>query len=269
MPPPPSGEYRSPNGIFYKISGSREPLLLLHGLMVSGEMFDPLVELLQGQFRMVIPDLRGHGRSGHLPGPYDVPGLAGDLEAVLEHAGIESCEVLGYSHGGAVAQQFAYTCPTKVRRLFLVCTYACNVATLRERAEALTGQLLLSFLSPGTLAKIILRFARNEPNGQSEINPEQAKWMIRLMAQNRRAPMKEAARGLLTFDSRPWLAQIKAPTVVVGGAHDTAVPEHHFETLVKGIPGTRGILIQGAGHTLLWTHTAELAQIVRAESTQK
>ena len=120
MQPMLPGEYRAPNGIFYKVAGKGEPLLLLHGLMVSGEMFDPLVELLQGQFRMVVPDLRGHGRSGQLPGPYDVPGLAGDLEAVLEHAGVECCPVLGYSHGGAVAQQFAYTCPAKIRRLFLV-----------------------------------------------------------------------------------------------------------------------------------------------------
>ena len=135
--------------------------------------------------------------------------------------------------------------------------------------EALIGQFLLSFLSTGTLAKIILRFAGDEPSDQSGINPGQAKWMIRLMAQNRRAPMKEAAHALLTFDSRPWLAEIRASTVVVGGAHDLAVPQHHFEDLVNGIPGARGILIDRAGHALLWTHTAELAEIVKTESTQK
>jgi transposase len=70
------GEYRAPNGIFYKVTGNGEPLLLLHGLMVTGAMFDPLVVLLQSNFRMIIPDLRGHGQSGDLSGPYDDPGLS-------------------------------------------------------------------------------------------------------------------------------------------------------------------------------------------------
>ena len=56
---------------------------------------------------------------------------------------------------------------------------------------------------------------------------------------------------LLTFDSRPWLKEISAPTLVVGGTHDTAVPKHHFDTLVHGIPGAVGRLVDRAGHTLI------------------
>ncbi len=70
--PPPSGEYRASNGIFYRVEGNGAPLLLLHGLMVSGAMYDPLIELLRDQFRMLVPDLRGHGKSGNLADPYDV-----------------------------------------------------------------------------------------------------------------------------------------------------------------------------------------------------
>ncbi len=53
--------------------------------MATGAMFDPLVPLLQSNFRTIIPDLRGHGESGDPPGPYDVPSLTADLDAVLEH----------------------------------------------------------------------------------------------------------------------------------------------------------------------------------------
>jgi pimeloyl-ACP methyl ester carboxylesterase len=74
------GEYRTPNGIFYKVTGNGEPLLLLHGLMVTGAIFDPLVVLLQSNFRMIIPDLRGHGQSSDLSGPYDVSSLTADLD---------------------------------------------------------------------------------------------------------------------------------------------------------------------------------------------
>jgi pimeloyl-ACP methyl ester carboxylesterase len=85
------------------------------------------------------------------------------------------------------------------------------------------------------------------------------------MGVNHAPQMRAAARALVTFDSRPWLKDIRVPTLVVGGTHDAGVPRHHFDALVNGIPGARGILIERAGHTLLWTHTDELADIVQTQ----
>lgn len=260
---PPPGDDRAPNGVFYRVVGKGEPLLLLHGLMVSGAMFAPLVELLRDEFCMLIPDLRGHGRSGDLPGPYDVVGMTADLDAVLDHAGFEACAVLGYSHGGAVAQQLVHTRPDRVRRLMLTCTYACNVSTPRERLEASVLLALLAVVTPRTLATLIMRPAKPSTTGEIGLTRQQAAWLRAIMGANRRAPMRCAARGLVSFDSRPWLGEIRAPTLVVAGTHDSGVPRHHFDTLVNGIPGARGVLIERAGHTLIWTHTGELARIVR------
>ena len=251
--------------MFYRVAGAGEPLLLLHGLMVSGAMFDPLVERLQDHFRMIIPDLRGHGQSGELSGPYDVASLTADLDAVIEHAGLDSCAVLGYSHGGTVAQQLAHTRPTRVKQLLLVCTYAHNAATPRERIEAAALWMLLTLFTPRTLAKLIVRPSKPKPVGEIGLNEAQAVWLRALIAANRAAPMREAARGLVTFDSRPWLAEIGVPTCVIGGSHDTAVPRHHFDTLVDGIPGARGTLVERAGHALFLTHTRELAGIVEMQ----
>jgi len=74
---------------------------MLHGAMAAGAMFDPLIELLRDRFRMIIPDLRGHGKSGDLDGPYDVAALASDLDLVLAEARVNRCTVMDYSHGGA------------------------------------------------------------------------------------------------------------------------------------------------------------------------
>jgi 3-oxoadipate enol-lactonase len=82
--------------------------------MAAGAMFDPLIELLKDQFRMLIPDLRGHGKSGDLNGPYDVAALAADLDILLVEARFNRCAVMGYSHGGAIAQQLAHTRPAVV-----------------------------------------------------------------------------------------------------------------------------------------------------------
>jgi 3-oxoadipate enol-lactonase len=257
-------EYRASNGIFFRIVGDGEPLLLLHGLLASGAMFDPLVPLLQNGFRMLIPDLRGHGKSSDLPGPYDVPGLTADLEAVIAGAGLERCAVLGYSHGGAIAQQLAYTRPARVSRMMLACTYACNVATAREYMEAKIFLALLTVLSPRTLANLVIKPSSPKPTGAIGLTSEQASWLREILGANRSAPMRGAVRGLTTFDSRPWLKEIDLPTCVVGGADDAAVPRYHFDTLVNGIPGARGRLVERAGHTLIWTHTSELAEIIRA-----
>jgi pimeloyl-ACP methyl ester carboxylesterase len=258
----PAGAYeerRAPNGLYYRVTGRGTPLLLLHGLMASGLMFDPLVELLRDDFRLVIPDLRGHGQSGAMSGPYDVSALAGDLEAVLGDAGCARANVLGYSHGGAVAQELARAQPQAVAKLFLVCTYACNVATLREYVEGLAMVSLLSVVSPRTVADVMLRLGRSSMPGMTE---EKIARMTDIIGANDRQKMRAAAKGLLTFDSRPWLKDISVPALVVAGAQDAGVPAHHFMALMFGIPGALGTVVQGAGHTLLWTHTEELAGLI-------
>jgi 3-oxoadipate enol-lactonase len=215
---------------------------------------------------MLIPDLRGHGRSGDLSGPYDVAALAADLDIVLAEACFDRCMVMGYSHGGAVAQQFAHSRPAVVVKLILACTYACNVATLRERLEAGVLMTLLRFLSPGAIGNLIpLSVAEPSAAGPIGLTSKQAEWLQSMMAANGASAMRGAAGGLVTFDSRPLLKEITAPTLVVGGTHDTAVPQHHYDTLVSGIPGAVGRLIDRAGHMLAWTHTRELAEIISAQ----
>jgi 3-oxoadipate enol-lactonase len=249
---------RASNGIFYRVVGAGEPLLLLHGIMVSGDMFDPLVALLSDRFRMLIPDLRGHGKSGTLPGPYDVAALAADLDAVRTEAGFERCAIMGYSHGGAVAQQVARD-RLDVTKLYLCCTYACNASTLRERIEGEVASALLMLLSPGALAKIVFRTSKR---GRMGLAPQQTDHLRALMAANSARPMRGAVRGLVDFDSRLWLSEITAPTLVIGGADDHAVPRHHFDALLQGIPNAEGTLIDGADHTLIWTHTRQLADLI-------
>ena len=87
----------SVNGIFFRIERNGEPLLLIHGVMATGKMFDPLVELLRERFRMLIPDLRGHGRSSERGGPFDVEALASDLDVVLNEAHVYRTAVMSCS----------------------------------------------------------------------------------------------------------------------------------------------------------------------------
>ncbi len=254
---------RVPNGLAFREVGRGQPLLLLHGLMASGEMFDPLVERLRDSFKMLIPDLRGHGKSGDLGDPYDSATMARDVLRVMDDAGFSRGLVLGYSHGGTVAQELARARPAAVAGLFLACTYACNAMTLRERIE---GHVLLAvhtIISPQTLAKVIVR----QGPALSGMTDDQVTWLRGIISRNGRRQMRGAVRdGLLGFDSRPWLKTLAVPTLVIGGSGDRAVPRHHFDMLVASIPGARSREIEGAGHALMWTHTDQLASIIRSQA---
>jgi len=254
---------RGPNGLAFREVGRGRPLLLLHGLMAAGEMFDPLVERLQDDFRMLIPDLRGHAGSADLAPPYDSATMARDVMRLMDDVGFQRGFVLGYSHGGTVAQELARARPQAVAGMLLTCTYACNALTTRERIEGRILLALHTFVGPSVLAKVIVR----QGPTLGDMTAEQVAWLRGVIARNGRRQMRDAVRdGLLGFDSRRWLKDIAVPTLVIGGSADRAVPRHHFDMLVSSIPGARGREVDGAGHALIWTHTSQLTNIIRNQA---
>ncbi len=88
--------------------GDGTPLVLVHGLAVSGEMYAPIVPALARTRRLIIPDLRGQGASASLPGPYTPEQLTTDLAGLLRHLRLSRAAVLGYSEGGPIALQLVH-----------------------------------------------------------------------------------------------------------------------------------------------------------------
>ena len=76
--------------------------------------------------------------------------------------------------------------------------------------------------------------------------------------------MVAAVEAMKAFDSRLWLQQIACPTLVIAGAEDTGVPLWHAHMLAQGIPGAQLRVVEGAGHTLIWTHMEIFVQAVEA-----
>ena len=242
--------------LYFTEHGSGPPLLLVHGLMVTGEMFEPVIEHFATQHRVIVPDLRGHGRSRGLPPPYTAAQLASDLSHLLDHLGIDSAAVLGYSQGGAIAQQLVLDHPKRCDRLVLACTYAFNMATPREWLEGHLLPLLVYVLGTGRFTKLVVS------QGLKQVSKERADWLAGLMADQDRKLMVSAWRETMAFDSRRRLAEIRCPTLVVAASNDQAVPIHHAKMLHEGIPGSQLVIIDGADHALIWTHSDELVRAV-------
>jgi 3-oxoadipate enol-lactonase len=225
--------------------------------MANGAMYQPVLPSLAAHYRLIVPDLRGHGRSGALPGPYSVEQLARDLAQLLDDLRIDAAHVLGYSQGGAVAQQVAHDYPGRVRGLVLACTYAYNMLSRRERFEGMLAPWLVRVLGTRRLAGLV-----SAAGGGPPLPPETARWLQDILGANDTARMVPAVEAMKAFDSRPWLQQIVCPTLVIAGAEDTAVPLPHAHMLARKIPGAQLRVVDGAGHTLIWTHTAIFVQAV-------
>jgi pimeloyl-ACP methyl ester carboxylesterase len=211
-------------------------------------MFDPVMPSLSAHHHVIVPDLRGHGRSGALPGPYTVEQLARDLAQLLDDLQVEVAHVLGYSQGGAVAQQLAHAYPERVRSLVLGCTFAHNALSRRERLEAMLAPWLVRILGVRRLASLAISRGGGRP-----MPPATALWLQAILATNETGPMVAAVAAMEAFDSRPWLKQITCPTLVIAGGEDRAVPRAHAEMLARGIPRAQLRIVDGAGHFLLWT----------------
>jgi 3-oxoadipate enol-lactonase len=241
--------------LYFTERGAGPALLLVHGLMVTGDMFATVVDRFATTHHVIVPDLRGHGRSWALPPPYTARQLAADLAGLLQRLGIASAAVLGYSQGGAIAQQFALDWPQRCHRLVLACTYAFNMATLREQVEGHVTPFLVRVLGPRRFAQFVVS------QGAKELDEEGAAWLVGLMADQDRRRMVALWKATMAFDSRQRLGEIACPSLVVAGSQDRAVPMHHARMLHEGIRGSQLIVIEGASHMLIWTHPDEFVRV--------
>src|SRR5947209_5912736 len=133
------GTYAQVNGLnlYYETHGSGPPMILLHGGLMSGETFGPVLDALAADHLVVAPDLQGHGRTADIDRPIDVRLMADDIAALIDHLGLESPDLVGYSLGGGVAFFTAVKYPEKIGKLVIVST---NIRRDAIPAEMLAQQ---------------------------------------------------------------------------------------------------------------------------------
>ena len=106
--------------MYVEISGHGEPLLLVHGWSGNADYFEPLLEELSAHFRLIIPELRGHGRSTNPSGSLTTRQAAADVMAVLDSLGIDHVRALGASAGALTLMHMALEDPTVIESMILV-----------------------------------------------------------------------------------------------------------------------------------------------------
>jgi pimeloyl-ACP methyl ester carboxylesterase len=232
-----------------EISGSGQPLLLIHGFPLNLEMWRPQIETLSSSLKVIAPDLRGHGQSPPTPGPYSMDLLSDDCAALLVELGIDEPVILGgLSMGGYVAFSFYRRHPTRVSKLILAATRAGadspEVKVNRDKAvreineigpESVVENMLPIMMAPQTYAD------------QPALVDRVRQIMLRTSAEG----MVSALTGMKSrTDSTPILKEIKVPTLILHGADDQIVPLSESKAMQASISDSHLEVIPNAGHLL-------------------
>ena len=215
-------------------------ILLLHSLGTSAAVWDPIMPALAGAgFRVLRPDMRGHGRTPATPGPYSIDELARDALAVLQRLEVRRVTVVGLSIGGLIAQQLAHLAPDRVAAIVLMDTalmippadlWLERAAAVRERGMgAVVDGVLARWLTPAapshTVEHLRQLIQSTEPEGYAA-----------------------CCEAIARADLRAQSTNLALPTLVIVGAEDPATPVAFAEALRDAIPGARLEVIADASH---------------------
>jgi 3-oxoadipate enol-lactonase len=228
--------------VHVRVDGPAEApaLLLLHSLGTSLHVWDAQADALATAFRVIRPDMRGHGLTSVTAGPYSLHGLAGDALAVLDALGIGRAHVAGLSIGGAIAQALAARAPERVLSLIL-CDTAMTFppeSAWRERAALVRAQGMAPLVAP-VLSRWVTEDFQGDPAAEG------------LRAMLRRTDPEGyagAAEALAVADLTEGTRALRLPTLVLVGEHDVATPPAAARALADAIPGAALTVLAGAAH---------------------
>ena len=229
--------------LHYEVHGEGDPILLVHGFPLSGALWDGVVERLADRWRLIVPDLRGHGRS-EASAETTMRRYADDLVAVLDAAGEKRPVVLvGLSMGGYVAFEFYRRHPERVRALVLANTRATRDApeVLRGRHDSAERALRegSAAVSEGMVDRL---FAPTTP-------PELRERWREIMAATPPAGVAAALRAMAErTDSRRLLKRVGVPVLVIVGSDDVITPANEARAMAEAAKWGRIRMISRAGH---------------------
>ena len=230
----------------YTDAGLGLPVVLLHGYPFNRTLWNEQVAALSNSYRVITPDLRGHGESGASPGAATMNRMAQDVAALLDHLEISRAVIGGLSMGGYVALAFYKQFPSRVRALILADTRAQadteeGKQTRHQQAEkalaegmaGIADAMLPKLLTPDTVSK----------------RPELVKRVRDMMLKTKPEGAAGALLGMAERDDQtPLLSQISCPALILVGKEDPITPVRDSEQMHRDIAGSRLVVMENAAH---------------------
>ena len=226
--------------LWYREQGSGEPLVLLHGFLDCAGAWDPFVAKLAARYRVILVELRGHGRSTNPAGTFTMRQSSDDVLALLDSLRLPRVHAMGISAGGMTLLHVATRQPARLRSLVLV------GATTRfvDQTRAAIGNV------GGTIpAPVLAEFRTCASRGPAQVDSLLAQFQV-------------LGRSTGDPDFTPAdLARITAPTLVVHGDRDEFFPVEIALGMYRGIPRAQLWVVPNGDHVPIYGPTTPFADV--------
>lgn len=262
MPPIPAQRIKSGDAeIAYWRLGDGPPVVLLHPFPANHEFWLPVAEALTTRYRVILPDLRGHGDSGVGEVPATMDKHAADIARLMDDADVGRAPLIGVSIGGYVLFEFWRKYRGRVAALGL-----CNTKAPADNAEARAARLQAAndVLDRGTQPFFESMIPRLLGKTARENRPDLVDDAFRMM--NKMSPdgVAQVQRGMAERpDSVETLKTINVPTLLVTGDEDILTGVNEAQLMHQHIAGSQMRVIPKAGHYSPWEQPAEATKLLR------
>jgi len=235
--------------------GKGRPLVLVHGFPLDSSSWNEIIPLLENEFDIIAPDLRGFGQSTTLVSVYTISDMADDLAGLLDSIGIEKTAIAGHSMGGYVALAFARKYPGRVNGLGLISSQAAADPPDRKEGRYKTAAevdekgvgVLAEAMTPKLSADVrVQNFVRSLIQRQSKAGLIGA---LKAMAERQ--------------DSTAIVPTFKFPMLLVHGDADALIPIDRSRDMKTAAPTAKLVELKGAGHMPMMEFAKETAEALR------
>jgi pimeloyl-ACP methyl ester carboxylesterase len=247
--------------IIYCSLGDGPPLVLLHPFPVDHEFWLPVAEALATRYRVVLPDLRGHGESGVGEGPATMEKHAADIARVMDDAEVGRAPLVGVSIGGYALFEFWRKHRARVAALGL-----CNTKAPADGPEARAGRLQAAneVLERGTEPFFESMIPRLLGKTTREMRPDLVDGALRMMRKMSPEDVAQVQRGMgARPDSVETLKTINVPTLLVTGDEDVMTGVNEADLMRQHISGSQLQVIPKAGHYSPWEQPEAATTLLR------
>ncbi len=245
------------NGIrlAYERHGKGTPLVLLHGYPLDHRLWDEIIPLLEDQFDLIIPDLRGFGGSSTVDSFYTMEDYASDIAGLLDFLGIQKTAIAGHSMGGYVALAFARLYPERMTGLALVSSQVLG-DTPAKREDRFKTAAEVADKGPASVVESMAPKFSNDSRMQ-----EFARSSMELQQPGAYIGALKAMGERV--DSTPLLETIHYPVVIIHGDADNLIPIDRAREVKAALPDAYLVEISGAGHMPMMEAKEQTAEALK------
>jgi pimeloyl-ACP methyl ester carboxylesterase len=244
--------------VAYRDVGQGDTLLLIHGMAGSSETWRAVIPQLSKKYRVVAPDLLGHGQSAKPRGDYSLGAFAVWLRDLLDELGVTRATIVGQSLGGGVAMQFIYQHPDYCERLILISSGGLgpDVGWTLRLLSAPGSELFLPVIAPRPVLAVgnKLRSWLSSAGIQSPRGAELWSAYSSLSDAETRQAFLRTLRSVVDYRGQAVSAlnrlhvRAELPTMAIWGDQDQIIPVDHAYAAQAARPGSRLEVLEGVGH---------------------